>query len=79
MAALLEASETLAYLNSPVEVRLDADSLNWLRARLAPPLFTPASPFDIGGVRLIVDPTIPPRRIEFRDRDGNVVSSFDLP
>ena len=84
MAALKQTADELAYLNAPVEARLASATLIALKLMLEPdprntPL-PPPSPFEtMTGLKLIVDPDVPPLRLEFRDRDGNVVSSFDLP
>ena len=84
MAALKEAADQLAYLNAPVEGRLSSMTLIQLKLMLMPdprdPPLLPPSPFEtMSGIRLTVDHSIPPRRIEFRDRDGKVMSTYDLP
>lgn len=83
MAALLAAGDELAYRNAPVEARLNAASLRSLKTLVAPDPYLSAqapTPFPtFTGIRLIVDPEMPPNRIEFRDRDGSVTARFDLP
>ena len=84
-ADLLRAGEELAYLSVPVEARLTADSYvrfkAWIDMQHDP--FTPRpvpTPFDVfAGIRIIVDETIAPDRIEFRDQRGNVTAAFDVP
>ena len=73
-------ADELAYLNAPVECRTSQYGLKFLRLVLGPPPPTPPTLLNsISGLRVIVDPTVPERRIEFRDRDGRVVDSIDLP
>lgn len=85
MKQLMAAADELAYLKAPVEARLSKHGLRFLRWWLAPdpahvPPPAPLSPLGlIGGIRLIVDEALPSNRIEFRDSDGTVTASFDLP
>lgn len=78
IAALYEASQELAYLNDPVEARLAAPTLNVLRL-MFPPAEQPTPLSALTGLRLIVEPGLAPGRIEFRDKKGRLVSSFDIP
>lgn len=78
-ADLKRAADELAYLNAPVECRTSHYGLNFLRWAFGAPR-TPPTPLDlISGLRVIVDPELPGNRIEFRDRDGKVTHSIDLP
>ena len=82
MDAIKKASDELAYLDAPVEARVTRYGLNALRLMLAPDPTKPSPPpvlAPIYGVRLIVDESLPPKQIEFRDGDGKVTSSFELP
>lgn len=78
----MEAADQLAYWVLPLEARLSSASLSILRVLLTPepdkPTAPPPTPLQIGGVRLIVDESIPPRRIEFWDSDGKIVRSFKI-
>jgi hypothetical protein len=89
-ADLHRAAEELAYLNAPVECRTSQYGLKALKLMFGgrPP---PSTPFReaflqasrnldlISGLRVIVDPELPENRIEFRDQDGKVTFSMDLP
>lgn len=83
MAALKEAYDQLAYLNAPCEARLSNLSLKKLRVMLEPPPERPLAPTSLVssmyGLKLVVDEDLPFNRIEFRDRDGKVMSTYDLP
>lgn len=80
LADMYRAAEELAYLNAPVECRVSHEGLRFLRTTFALDPTKPTPPPSlVGGLRVIVDPTLPVNRMEFRDRAGNVTDSIDLP
>lgn len=82
-ADLMRAGDELAYLLAPVEARLTADSFVRFRVWLEPDPSKPSPPPTLfetfAGIRIIVDETVAPDRIEFRDRHGNVTAAFEIP
>lgn len=79
---LKRAVDELAYSHSPVEARLTADAYSRFRVWLLPdptkPIPRPSPMSLYSGIKVIVDPTIAPNRIEFRDADGNVTAAFEI-
>jgi hypothetical protein len=77
LADLRRAANELAYLNAPVECRTSPLGLHLLRL-MVDPILQPHDHFSITGLRIIVDPTMPGSRIEFRDQYGKVTNAFEL-
>jgi hypothetical protein len=82
MRALAAIADIYSGGGVPVEARLAPASMGLLRSLVEPdptkwaPAPRGASSFF--GIRLIVDPEVPDRRVEFRDRYGDVCRVIDL-
>lgn len=78
-ADLYRAAEQLAYLHAPVECRTSHYGLRFLRTAFPHPPFSPTPLAMMSGLRVLIDPDLPEKRIEFRDGGGNITHSIDLP
>lgn len=75
MESLKEAADELAYRNAPVEARLALATLIALKMAF-PSDMSRISTYS--GLRLVVDPEIEPRTIEFRAADGTVTATVKI-